>query len=167
MAQLIDSLLDLARVTRSDMRQDAVDLSQLARATAERLRSAEPERQVELLVAETLPCVGDGRLLGIAFDNLLGNAWKFTRARGSARIEIGGERENGLTTFFVRDNGAGFDMQYAGKLFGAFQRFHSHEQFEGTGVGLSIVQRIIHRHGGRIWAEAEVDKGATFYLTLA
>jgi PAS domain S-box-containing protein len=166
MAQLIESLLALARVTRSDIRHESVDLSQLARTTAERLKSSQPERNVEFLIAKGLMETGDSRLLGVVLENLLGNAWKFTRNEAKACIEFGCSRDNGQPTFFVRDNGAGFDMAFAGKLFGVFQRLHTSNEFEGTGIGLATVQRIIRRHGGRIWAEGKVAGGATFYFTL-
>lgn len=166
MAQLIESLLSLARVTRGDIRREPVALSQLARATAERLTASQPERSVRFVVADGLACVGDERLLGLALENLLGNAWKFTRRRDDALVEVGCARDHGRTVFFVRDNGAGFDMTYASKLFGVFQRLHAPSEFEGTGIGLATVQRIISRHGGRIWAEGAVGQGATFHFTL-
>ncbi|PYV10024.1 MAG: PAS domain-containing sensor histidine kinase, partial [Acidobacteria bacterium] len=166
MAQLIESLLSLARVTRSEIRRERVDLSRLARAAAGRLQSAQPRRQGEFAIAEGLVGTGDSRLLGVLLENLLGNAWKFTGKRPKARVEFGRTREGGEEAYFVRDNGAGFDMAYASKLFGVFQRLHSISEFEGTGVGLATVQRIVRRHGGRIWAEGEVDRGATFYFTL-
>jgi PAS domain S-box-containing protein len=167
MAQLIESLLTLARVTQSDLQREHVDLSALARATAGRVRAAQPERNVEVLIADGLTAHGDARLLGIAFENLLSNAWKFTQDRPRARIEVGSRHENGEPVYFVRDNGAGFDMAFASKLFGVFQRLHTPDEFEGTGIGLATVQRIVHRHGGRIWAEGKVDEGASFYFTLA
>jgi PAS domain S-box-containing protein len=166
MAQLIESLLHLAKVTRSEMRRERVDLSALGRLSAERLRNAQPDREVELQVSEGLVCEGDERLLGVALDNLLGNAWKFTQNRQHPRVELGCEKDRGSDVFFVRDNGAGFDMSYASKLFGVFQRLHAPSEFEGTGIGLATVQRIISRHGGRIWAEGVVDEGATFRFTL-
>jgi PAS domain S-box-containing protein len=166
MAQLIESLLGLARVTRGDIQRERVDLSRLGHAAAERLRSAYPERKVELRITEGLWCIGDSRLLGVALDNLLANAWKFTRNQATAQVELGVRRENEQAVFFVRDNGAGFDMNFASKLFGVFQRLHAVSEFEGTGIGLATVQRIIFRHGGRIWAEGEVARGATFYFTL-
>jgi PAS domain S-box-containing protein len=166
MAQLIESLLTLARVTQTDIQRDRVDLSELVRAAAERLQRLQPERTIELSIARGLSDVGDSRLLGVAFDNLLGNAWKFTRNKSDARIEFGSSHQDGHVVYFVRDNGAGFDMAFASKLFGVFQRLHSSE-FEGTGIGLATVQRIVRRHGGRIWAEGSVDNGATFFFTLA
>jgi PAS domain S-box-containing protein len=166
MAQLIESLLNLARVTRGDLHKDRVDLSELARATAERLRAGQADRNVEISIEPGLWGAGDSRLLGVVLENLLGNAWKFTRKRDGALIQVGSRRDNGEQVFFVRDNGAGFDMSYAPKLFGVFQRLHSPREFEGTGIGLATVQRIILRHGGRVWAEAAVDAGATFFFTL-
>ena len=176
MARLIDDLLSLARVTRREMNQEQVDLSKLAGEIIEELRSQEPQRQVEFEIEERAIVRGDAGLLKIVLANLLGNAWKFTSARAEAKIQFGalpqtflshdenGERRAEEKVFFVRDNGAGFNMIYAHKLFGAFQRLHSVDQFPGTGIGLATVQRIINRHGGRIWVEAEVDKGATFYF---
>jgi PAS domain S-box-containing protein len=166
MAQLIESLLSLARVTRGDMRRERVDLSALARTTAERLKAAQPDRNVEFLIGEALAATGDSRLLGIVLDNLLGNAWKFTRDQPKACIEFACTRQDGESVFFVRDNGAGFDMAFASKLFGVFQRLHTSQEFEGSGIGLATVQRIIRRHDGRIWAEGKVASGATFYFTL-
>lgn len=167
MGQLIDDILTLSRVSRSDLTKESASLSALAEASLARLRRAEPTRQVIDSVAPGLHALADARLLGVVFDNLLGNAWKFSRGRSPAIIEVGCyEDEKEGTVFFVRDNGAGFDMSYAGKLFGVFQRLHSVTDFEGTGVGLATVQRIVHRHGGRVWADAEVGFGATFHFTL-
>ncbi len=166
MAQLIENLLMLARVTQSDLRRERVNLSGIARVTANRLQSAQPQRQVEILITDGLYANADGRLLEIVFENLLGNAWKFTSKQAQARAEFGCVPNGEQNVFFVRDNGAGFDMSYESKLFGVFQRLHAAHEFEGTGIGLATVQRIIRRHGGRIWAESEVDRGATFYFTL-
>jgi PAS domain S-box-containing protein len=166
MAQLIEGLLALARVTQGDIRHEWVDISALARASAERLKASDAARNVEILIAKGLTTNGDSRLLGVALDNLLGNAWKFTRDARPACIEVGCQREGGEDVFFVRDNGAGFDMTFAPKLFGVFQRLHGADEFEGTGIGLATVQRIIRRHGGRIWAEGKVGAGATFYFTV-
>jgi PAS domain S-box-containing protein len=166
MAQLIESLLALARVTQSDLRRESVDLSGLARAAMKRLQGSQPERQAEVVVEEGLRAEGDARLLAIAVDNLLSNAWKFTAKRPDARIEFGCTEDGGQPAFFVRDNGAGFDMSFSAKLFGVFQRLHTTREFEGTGIGLATVQRIVRRHGGRVWAEGEVGRGATFYFTL-
>ncbi len=166
MAQLIDDLLGLSRVTRSEIRWETVNISKLAQTVADDLKRNEPERQVEVNIAPGLQCYGDGYLLRLVFDNLIGNAWKFTGKRSSAKIEFGARQENGQTVYFVRDNGAGFDMAYADKLFKPFQRLHTSSQFVGSGIGLATVQRIINRLGGRVWAESEVDRGATFYFTL-
>ncbi|MBZ5516257.1 MAG: PAS domain S-box protein [Acidobacteriia bacterium] len=168
MAQLIDDMLSLSRITRQEMLREPVDLSALARSIASRLQAQQPERNLELMIADDAVVEGDRRLLEVMLENLLSNAWKFTRKQPHARIEFGKEctEGDGKAVYFVRDNGAGFDMAYADKLFGAFQRLHAQGDFEGTGVGLATAQRIIHRHGGRIWARGEVDKGATFYFTL-
>src|SRR5213592_591421 len=166
MGQLIDDMLALSRVTRSEMRCTAVDLSALAESTLAELQKNQPERRAELLITPKLVVNADSNLLRIALENLLGNAWKFTGKRPKAQIELGLTSHNGKPAYFVRDNGAGFDMTYAGKLFGAFQRLHRVAEFEGTGIGLATVQRIIHRHGGMVWAEGAVEKGATFYFTL-
>lgn len=166
MAHLIEDLLNLSRVTRSELNRARVDMTKLARTVIERLERAQPGRDLEIVVQEGLIAEGDARLLGVVFDNLLGNAWKFTSKRSGARIEVGSLALDGVATYFVRDNGAGFDMAYAGKLFGVFQRLHTSAEFEGTGVGLATVQRIVRRHGGRIWAESERGRGATFYFTL-
>jgi len=166
MGQLIDSLLMLARVTRVDCQREQVDLSELARTTAARLHSSAPGRNVRFVIEAGLTALGDGHLLSIVLDNLLSNAWKFTGNRPDAVIEFGARREDGRTVYFVRDNGAGFNMVYASKLFGVFQRLHTVHEFEGTGVGLATVQRIVERHKGRIWAEGEVGSGATFYFSL-
>jgi two-component system, NtrC family, sensor kinase len=165
MARLIDDLLALSRVTRAELDRAETDLSSIARSVAERFARAAPDRQVELHLLDQLVANCDSHLLTIVFENLIGNAWKFTGKRGDARIEIGATGQN-PPTYFVRDNGAGFDMSYASKLFGVFQRLHSAAEFEGTGIGLATVQRIIRRHGGRIWAEGEVGSGATFFFTL-
>lgn len=166
MGELIEDLLNLSRITRSEMHQKPVDLSSLAKTIAEELQHSEPERKVTFLIQDDLKTSGDPRLLRIALENLLGNAWKFTLNHPSATIEFGRIEQEGKQVFFVRDNGAGFDMAYADKLFTPFQRLHSLNEFPGTGIGLATVQRIIHRHGGKVWAEGEVEKGATFYFTL-
>ena len=166
MATLIDDLLKLARVTRAEMRKETVDLSAIARDIVTELQRATPERQVDFAVAPGLEGRGDPRLLRVALENLLRNSWKYTAKQPHPRVEFGSVEANGQRTFMVRDNGAGFDMKYADKLFGVFQRLHSAAEFEGTGVGLATVRRIIIRHGGRIWAEGAVDRGATFYFTL-
>ena len=166
MGHLMDDLLDLSRVSRGPLRAGRVDLSGLAKDIAEELRRSQPEREVEFVVADDLEADGDARLLAVALENLLGNAWKFTSKEPTVRIEFGSFSENGTRVYFVRDDGAGFDAAYADRLFGAFQRLHNDDEFEGTGIGLATVQRVIHRHGGRLWAEGEVGKGATFYFTL-
>lgn len=167
MAELIDDLLDLSRVTRSELHRSVVDLGELAHAAVARLARTQPDRQVSVTIAGGLLDRGDPRLLGIVLDNLIGNAWKFTGRRAHAHIEVGAvAAPGGGRAYFVRDDGAGFDMAFAGKLFGVFQRLHAASEFEGTGVGLATVQRVIHRHGGKVWAEAEVGRGATFYFTL-
>jgi signal transduction histidine kinase len=168
MANLIDDLLDLSRVTRTEMRRRSVDLSALARDIAAELKKAQPEREVEFTIEEGLVANGDARLLRVVFENLLGNAWKFTSKEPEATIEFGLARhdEGSAPAYFVADNGAGFDARYSDKLFGAFQRLHGAQEFEGTGIGLATVARIVHRHGGRVWAEGEVGKGASFFFTL-
>jgi PAS domain S-box-containing protein len=166
MSDLIDDLLKLSRVTRSPMQSAAVDISRLSRDIVEDLRLAHPERQVSVSIQSQLGAKGDPGLLRSALANLLGNAWKYSSRRPDACIEFGASVVDGETVFFVRDNGAGFDMQYADKLFGAFQRLHGPNEFEGSGIGLATVQRIIHRHGGRVWAEGWAGRGAVFYFTL-
>jgi PAS domain S-box-containing protein len=166
MSRLIDDLIELARWTRSTMTRTSVDLSAIAQSVVADLRQADPERKVEVVIAPELRAEGDPTLLRVALMNLLGNAWKFTGKQPEARIEVGRTTHGGVPAWFVRDNGAGFDMAYAGKLFGAFQRLHGQKEFEGTGIGLATVQRVIARHGGRIWAEGAPGRGATFYFTL-
>ncbi|HYC00983.1 MAG TPA: response regulator [Candidatus Limnocylindrales bacterium] len=163
MAQLIEDLLKLSRLGRQQMNREPVDLSQLCQSIADSLQLAEPARKVQFEIAQNLRANADARLARVALENLLGNAWKFTQERPDARIELGRMPDG---TFFVRDNGAGFDMAHADKLFRPFQRLHGSEDFPGTGIGLATVHRIIQRHGGRIWAEADVGSGATFYFTL-
>lgn len=166
MGQLIEDLLNLARLARSEMRRQRVDLGGMVQSIVEELKNGQPDRKLEFKVSGELVADGDARLLRIALENLLGNAWKFTAKRPVANIEVGALRDGTGSVYFVRDNGAGFNMAYADKLFGAFQRLHSASEFPGTGVGLATVQRIIHRHGGRIWVESVVDVGTTFYFTL-
>jgi light-regulated signal transduction histidine kinase (bacteriophytochrome) len=189
MGELIEGMLALSRVTRTEIRCTRVDLSALARAAADELQQREPGRAVEFVIAENLVVEADPRLVRTVLENLMGNAWKFTVGRPLARIEFGamaggrwpvaevpsggvahqgsliGDR-NSERVFFVRDNGAGFDMAYVHKLYGVFQRLHSQEEFKGTGIGLATVQRIIQRHGGRTWAEGRVGEGATFYFAI-
>ena len=167
MGTLIDDLLQLSRLSRAELRSQRIDLTAMAQAIAADLAAAEPGRQVTWEIAEGFDAVGDPTLVRAALENLLGNAWKYTGHNAVARIELGSLAHEGGVAFFVRDDGAGFDMAYAAKLFGAFQRLHGADEFPGTGIGLASVQRIVHRHGGRVWAEAEVGRGATFYFTLA
>jgi signal transduction histidine kinase len=168
MHRLINDLLELSKLVRAPLHRGTVDLSKLAREILQTLRDGSPSRVADLLVTEGLSVSGDSGLLRIALENLLGNAWKFTSRKDRTHIEFGsGPDRTGRTVYFVRDNGAGFDPRYATKLFSPFQRLHSETQFTGTGIGLATVQRIIHRHGGEIWAESAVDCGAGFYFTLA
>lgn len=166
MAQLIDDMLNLSRLSRSEMTLENVDLSAIVKSISDELRETQPQRKVEFVIAQGITAKGDARLLRVALTNLLGNAWKFTGNRSNARIEFGVAQVDGEKSYFITDNGAGFDMAYANKLFGAFQRLHGSTEFPGTGIGLAIVQRVIHRHGGKVWAEGDVEKGATFYFTL-
>ncbi len=166
MAKLIDDLLDLSRISRIPVEAKSVDVTALAQGIADDLQQADPERKVTFVITPHLKAHCDSQLLRIAMENLMNNAWKFTSKLQDAKIEVGRTNGKGEHAFFVRDNGAGFDMSYANKLFGAFQRLHAVTEFPGTGIGLATVQRIIHKHGGRIWAESVIDRGATFYFTL-
>ena len=166
MGRLIDDLLKFARLGRQPLMKQTVSMTRLARDVAHEIRRAEPQRDIDLRIEELPDCQADAALLKQVLLNLLSNAFKFTRGKEPAAIDIGATQADGVVTYFVRDNGAGFDMAYADKLFGVFQRLHSANEFEGTGVGLSIVQRIIHRHNGRIWAEGKVNEGAAFFFTL-
>jgi PAS domain S-box-containing protein len=166
MGRLIDGLLELSRVTRADVRSQPVELSKLVRSAAERLKESDPGRKVQIEIRDGLCERGDPVLLGAVVENLLDNAWKFTRNRPDARIEFGYVEDGGRPAYFLRDNGAGFDMAYSAKLFGVFQRLHTPQEFEGTGIGLATVQRIVRRHGGRVWAEGKIGAGACFYFTL-
>ena len=166
MGELIDDLLELSRLNYGSMRKETVDLGVLAKAFADELRQSQPGRRVEFVIEEGLVVQGDRRLLRIALSHLLDNAWKFTQNHPRAKIELGASPRDGEPTYFVSDDGAGFDMAYADKLFGPFQRLHSSTEFEGRGIGLAAVRRIIHRHGGRVWAKGVVREGATFYFTL-
>jgi signal transduction histidine kinase len=166
MGRLIDDLLELARLARGDLDRVPLDLSAVAAGLVAELRRTHPERRVEFVLAPGLVARADPTLIRVALANLLGNAWKFTGRRECARIELGACFLDGQTVFFVRDDGAGFDMAYADKLFSPFQRLHGQKEFEGSGVGLATVQRILHRHGGRIWAESQVGRGTTFQFTL-
>jgi PAS domain S-box-containing protein len=166
MGTLIDDLIMLSRVTRAEMHLQEVDLSALALRVAEDLKAGDPDRLADFSIADRMAAHCDARLLQIVLENLLGNAWKFTVGRTPSRIEFGRCLQDGADAYYIRDNGAGFDMAHAEQLFRAFQRLHDVAQFPGTGIGLAPVQRIIHKHGGRVWAASEVDKGATFYFTL-
>ncbi|MFZ3137688.1 MAG: PAS domain S-box protein [Thermodesulfovibrionales bacterium] len=166
MGQLIDDLLNLSRVARNEMHQDLVDLSELVRTIASDLQTARGDRIVKFIIEEGVMVKGDARLLTILLENLIGNAWKFTGKTSDSIIQFGVIQYEGKQAYFIRDNGAGFDMTYANKLFGAFQRLHTQAEFPGTGIGLAIVYRIVQRHGGKVWAEGEAGKGATFYFTL-
>src|SRR6202043_3023398 len=166
MAQLIDDLLNLARVARSEMRHEVVNLSAMAKVILAEFQTLEPQRRVECVVQEGAVGHGDPDLLRVVLENLLGNAWKFTMKKPRARIELGTLQRDKQQVYFVRDDGPGFDMTYANKLFGTFQRLHATTEFPGTGIGLASVRRIIHRHGGRTWAEGAEGKGATFSFTL-
>lgn len=166
MSDLVDNLLKLSRITRTELKEQEVDLSQVAEEIFRDLQDTEPERQVKVKVAPGLLAKGDFILLKAALENLIGNAWKFSSKEEQATIEVGRTTIDGEEAFFVRDNGVGFDLAYAKNLFGAFQRLHGVNEFPGTGIGLATVQRIVTRHGGQIWAESEVGKGATFYFTL-
>jgi PAS domain S-box-containing protein len=166
MGELIDDLLKLSSVSRHELNRAPVNLSLLAETVLGELQKAEPERRVKLILAPGLVARADARMMRIVFENLLSNAWKFVGGQSSAEIEFGVIEGKGVRAFFIRDNGVGFSMEYAQRLFGAFERLHAPGEFPGTGVGLAIVQRIIHRHGGRVWAESRVSRGAAFYFTL-
>lgn len=166
MSRLIDDMLQLARLSRREMRREHLDLSALALSVGEEIRNGEVERQVELRVAPGIEVDADPQLLRVVLQNLIGNAWKFTGKQQRATIEVGVSELDAERAYFVRDDGVGFEMEYADKLFGAFQRLHSSEDYDGTGIGLANVQRVIHRHGGRVWAESEAGHGATFFFTL-
>ena len=166
MGELVDGLLSLSHVSREDIQRRSISLSALARAVARDLAEREPDRKVDLAVADGINGSGDPRLLRVLLENLLGNAWKFTARVERPRIEFGAESRNGQNVYFVRDNGAGFDMRYVHRLFGSFERLHGPDEFSGTGMGLAIVRRIVERHGGMVWAESEIGRGATFSFTL-
>jgi len=167
MAQLIEDLLEFSRLGRKPLDVASVDLAALARTVVQDLGQANTDRKLDVTVGQLPPAMGDRALLRQVLTNLISNAFKFTRQRPDAQVEIGWRDDNGECVYYVRDNGAGFDMRYASKLFGVFQRLHPAADFEGTGVGLALVQRIIHRHGGRIWGEGQVNEGATFSFTLS
>ena len=166
MDQLIRGLLNFSRITQAQLRRQPVNLSAMARNIAEELHETSPQRRVRFVIVPELSVTGDPDLLRSVLQNLLGNAWKYTGKHPQANIEFGAARIGGETTFYVRDDGAGFDAENAGKVFEVFQRLHDAQEFPGNGIGLATVQRIIHRHGGRIWAEGAVEKGATFYFTI-
>lgn len=166
MGTLIDSLLSLSRVTRSDLQRERVDLSQLATMVFREIQATDPEREINWIAQPGVMAEADPRLMRIAFENLIGNAWKFTARAPDATVTFGSGRQDGKTVYFLRDTGAGFDMQYVDRLFTAFQRLHGEREFKGSGIGLATVSRIIRRHHGSIWAEGEPGKGATFFFTL-
>ena len=166
MSKLIDAMLNLARLTRAEIHSQNFNMSEMVKSIVEDLQKIEPDREVECVVADNLLATADPQLIRAVLENLLGNAWKFTRQQPNPRIEFGHRQYKGQAAFFVKDNGAGFDMTYAHKLFGAFQRLHAYTEFPGVGVGLATVHRIIQRHGGQIWPEGAVDQGAVFYFTL-
>ncbi|MBK8191135.1 MAG: CHASE3 domain-containing protein [Vampirovibrionales bacterium] len=166
MGSLIDDLLQLSRLSRAELNKQEINLSQMAQAIAADLKTTHPERSVEIAIAPDLTATADKALIYAVLENLIGNAWKFTAKASHAQIRVGQRLEGDRNVFFVQDNGAGFDMKYAHKLFGAFQRLHSVSEFAGNGIGLATVQRILHRHGGSIWCEGEPGKGATFSFTL-
>jgi light-regulated signal transduction histidine kinase (bacteriophytochrome) len=167
MSELTDGLLALASLSRADLQLENVDIAALARSAVAGCRERSPERVVDIVIADSLPAQGDPRLLAQVMGNLVGNAWKFTSRKAHARIEVGGARDgDSQWVYYVRDDGAGFDMAYASKMFEAFRRMHTSAEFEGTGIGLAIAHRIIARHGGRIWADSAPERGAVFYFTL-
>jgi light-regulated signal transduction histidine kinase (bacteriophytochrome) len=167
MSDLIDDMLKLSQITRADMYRDELNLSRIVQTIIEELQARQHERKVEFIIAPDATADGDLQLISIALRNLLENAWKFTGKCPQPRIQFGTFSKNGERVFYIKDNGAGFDMKDADKLFKAFQRLHTADEYEGTGIGLAIVQRIVRRHGGRIWVEAARGQGATFYFTLA
>jgi light-regulated signal transduction histidine kinase (bacteriophytochrome) len=166
MRELIDDLLKLSKVGRAELRRESVDLSGLAREVAMELQAAAPGRPVRVSISDGVVGEADHRLLRVLFENLLGNAWKFSAKATEAVVEFGSSQLDGVSTYFVRDNGAGFDMMNAERLFSPFQRLHSEAEFPGTGIGLATVHRIVDRHGGRVWAESAIGQGATFFWTL-
>jgi PAS domain S-box-containing protein len=166
MSSIIESLLSLSRISRETMICQEIDLGTIAETVISELRQNEPERAVQVNIANTIPAHADPKLITITLTNLIGNAWKYTGKNKDARIDVGITIDGDENVYFIRDNGAGFDMDYADKLFKPFQRLHKESEFTGTGIGLAIVQRIIQRHGGRIWAESQADLGSTFYFTL-
>jgi len=166
MAELIDDILELSRITRINIEYNEVNLSALAEECLQRLRSTEPDRNVDIQIQQNMRAKGDLRLLRIVLQNLLSNSWKFTRECDSPKIQFGVTNNEEKPAYFVKDNGVGFDVKYADKIFGIFQRLHTREEFDGTGIGLASVQRVVNRHGGKVWVNAKDHKGATFYFTL-
>jgi light-regulated signal transduction histidine kinase (bacteriophytochrome) len=167
MGRLIDDMISLSKVSRAEMKFEQIDVSDLVEQIVGEMRRATPERTIDVLIRPGMTATGDPQLVRLAFQNLLENAWKFTSRRPTATIDVGLSRdEDGAPAYYVGDNGAGFDPEYADKLFGAFQRLHTTSEFPGTGIGLATVQRIVHRHGGHVWAEGETNQGACFYFTL-
>jgi light-regulated signal transduction histidine kinase (bacteriophytochrome) len=166
MEELIDGLLSLSRITRTELSLEEADLAAMSRQISSDLAHRDTSRAVSFLLPDTAGAFGDSRLLRAVLENLLENAWKFTARREQAVIQFGAGEHEGQRAFFVRDNGVGFDMAFAGKLFNVFERLHRPDDFPGIGLGLANVQRIIHRHGGKVWAEARPDEGATFWFTL-
>jgi len=166
MCQLVDDLLNFSRVSRLEIHPEAVDLSEMARGIAAELKARDPSRQVEFIIVPQITAMSDAALVRIVLVNLFENAWKFTRRKDRARIEFGIASDAGTAAYFLKDNGAGFDPAYLQKLFRPFERLHSTAEFEGTGIGLATVERIVKRHGGRVWAEGAPELGATFYFTL-
>jgi two-component system sensor kinase len=166
MGQLIDDLLAFSRLGRKALETARVDMGELVRGAVDEIRRHAGDRQLEITIGSLPPARGDRNMLRQAVTNLLDNAAKFTRKRAPGRVEVGCQANGAEAVYYVKDNGAGFDPRYASKLFGVFQRLHRAEEFEGTGVGLAIVQRVVMRHGGRVWAEGKLDAGATFYFTL-
>jgi hypothetical protein len=163
---LIQDMLSLSRISRQELEPENVDLSAIAGSIVEELRRDEPQRRVDIVIQPQMPARGDPRMLHLAMSNLVRNAWKYTSKNPEARIEIGSRRQGEDEVFFVRDNGAGFESQYAEDLFSPFKRLHTDSEFPGTGIGLAIVERVIRKHGGRVWAEGQVGKGARFFFTL-
>jgi light-regulated signal transduction histidine kinase (bacteriophytochrome) len=166
LAELMDDLLHLSRMTRADINVDKVNLSELAQKVVDELKKSEPRRKVEIIINPDMIVYGDRNMLDIMLENLIGNAWKYSRKTAKPKIEIGITENSGKQAYFVRDNGVGFDLVYVNKLFKPFQRLHVETEFAGNGIGLATVQRIVRRHGGQVWAEAKVGEGATFYFTL-
>jgi light-regulated signal transduction histidine kinase (bacteriophytochrome) len=167
MAELIDDILELSRLTRLNIRNSEVNLSKIAEDCVYSLRSAEPGKNVDIEIESNVVAKGDEKLLRLVIQNLLGNAWKFASHCDNPVIKFGVVRNGSNETYYVQDNGVGFDMKYAKKVFGIFQRLHTREEFEGTGIGLASVERVISRHGGKVWVEAKPAQGATFYFTLS